>query len=136
MMSKIENILVLPSEMENIVQVERLIDDLSAKYNLNAEIYGKLSVALIEAVNNAILHGNRLDANKNVTVKYVIDESELEFFISDCGDGFDFTHTPDPTLPENLEKTHGRGIFLMSHLADEIEFLDKGTVVRLKFLLN
>ncbi len=136
MMSKIEDILVLPSEMENIAQVEKLIDDLSAKYGLDAEIYGKLSVALIEAVNNAILHGNRLDADKKVTVKYVLDKSEIEFTISDCGEGFDFMNTPDPTLPENLEKTHGRGIFLMSHLADEIEFLDKGTVVRLKFMLS
>lgn len=136
MMTKVEKKLVLPSELENIVQVENLIDSLSANHNLSAEVYGKLSVALIEAVNNAILHGNRLDATKNVAVEYEVDETEIVFTISDEGEGFDFTHIPDPTLPENLEKTHGRGIFLMNHLADEIEFAERGTIVKLKFFLS
>ena len=58
-MTKSDNLLVFPSELENISRVERLIDDISSSYNLSSEIYGKISVAIIEAVNNAILHGIR-----------------------------------------------------------------------------
>ncbi|GAB7089050.1 ATP-binding protein [Marinifilum fragile] len=132
-MTKSENLLVFPSELENISRVERLIDDISSSYNLSSEIYGKISVAIIEAVNNAILHGNRLDVSKNVKVEYNIDEESIQFIIEDEGSGFDFENIPDPTLPENIEKTHGRGIFLMNHLADDIEFCENGALVDMKF---
>ncbi|PXX97157.1 ATP-binding protein [Marinifilum breve] len=125
--------MVFPSELENISRVERLIDDISSSYNLSSEIYGKISVAIIEAVNNAILHGNRLDVSKNVKVEFNIDEEAIQFIVEDEGSGFDFENIPDPTLPENIEKTHGRGIFLMNHLADDIEFCENGALVDMKF---
>ena len=132
-MTKSDNLLVFPSELENISRVERLIDDISSSYNLSSEIYGKISVAIIEAVNNAILHGNRLDVSKNVKVEFNIDDESIQFIIEDEGTGFDFENIPDPTLPENIEKTHGRGIFLMNHLADDIEFCENGALVDMKF---
>ncbi|MCT4624314.1 MAG: ATP-binding protein [Schleiferiaceae bacterium] len=132
-MTKSDNLLVFPSELENITRVERLIDDISSSYNLSSEIYGKISVAIIEAVNNAILHGNQLDVSKHVKVEYAIDEDAIQFKVEDEGTGFDFMNIPDPTLPENLEKTHGRGIFLMNHLADDIEFCENGALVEMKF---
>jgi serine/threonine-protein kinase RsbW len=52
------------------------------------------------------------------------------------GDGFDYTCLPDPTLPENIERTHGRGIFLMNHLADKLEFNDKGNQLKMFFRLS
>jgi serine/threonine-protein kinase RsbW len=132
-MTKADNLLVFPSELENISRVEKLIDDISTSYNLSSEIYGKISVAIIEAVNNAILHGNRLDISKNVKIQYNIDDEAIQFIVEDEGCGFDFENIPDPTLPENLEKTHGRGIFLMNHLADDIEFGENGAIVDMKF---
>lgn len=132
-MTKSENLLIFPSELENISRVEKLIDDISSSYNLSSEIYGKISVALIEAVNNAILHGNQLDVSKNVKIEYNIDDDSICFIIEDEGKGFDYKNIPDPTLPENLEKTHGRGIFLMNHLADDIEFCENGALVQMKF---
>jgi serine/threonine-protein kinase RsbW len=132
-MTKSDNLLVFPSELENISRVERLIDDISSSYNLSSEIYGKISVAIIEAVNNAILHGNRLDVSKKVKIEYNIDEEAIQFIVGDEGTGFDFANIPDPTLPENIEKTHGRGIFLMNHLADDIEFCENGALVDMKF---
>ncbi|WP_282015738.1 ATP-binding protein [Marinifilum flexuosum] len=132
-MTKSDNLLVFPSELENISRVERLIDDISSSYNLSSEIYGKISVAIIEAVNNAILHGNRLDVSKNVKVEFNINEEAIQFIVEDEGSGFDFENIPDPTLPENIEKTHGRGIFLMNHLADDIEFCENGALVDMKF---
>ena len=57
----------------------------------------------------------------------------VEFTIKDEGLGFDFNSVPDPTLPQNLEKLRGRGVFLMRNLADEVSFEDNGTIVKLKF---
>ncbi len=134
-MTKSEKLLIFPSELENISRVEKLIDDISSSHNLSSEIYGKISVAIIEAVNNAILHGNQLDNSKKVKIDYNIDDKAICFMIEDEGKGFDFSSIPDPTLPENLEKTHGRGIFLMNHLADDIAFNENGALVEMKFRL-
>lgn len=135
-MTKSEKLLIFPSELENISRVEKLIDEISTSHNLSSEIYGKISVAIIEAVNNAILHGNQLDINKKVKIEYDIDDESISFIVGDEGKGFDFSNIPDPTLPENLEKTHGRGIFLMNHLADDIEFAENGAIVEMKFIFG
>ncbi|WP_317195173.1 ATP-binding protein [Carboxylicivirga sediminis] len=131
-MNKIE----FNSETKNINIVEKLIDDLSAQYSLHNDIYGKLLLAVVEGVNNAIVHGNKLDKEKLVVVEYLLDDTRVEFTIKDEGTGFDYTEVPDPTKPENLEKTHGRGIFLMHHLADEIEFENEGSIVKMTFNID
>ncbi|HBS85043.1 MAG: serine/threonine protein kinase [Bacteroidetes bacterium GWF2_38_335] len=125
-----------PSKIENVSYVEKLVDDLCGKYELSSEIYGNMMVAVVEAVNNAILHGNKLDPEKLVYVAYSIDGDYLTFFIKDEGKGFEFDEIPDPTLPENIEKPHGRGIFLMKHLVDEIKFNHHGAEVELKFKIK
>jgi len=128
--------LVFNSETKNINLVEKLIDDLQNKFDLHNEVYGKLLLGVVEGVNNAIVHGNKLDKSKNVIVEYSVEEDKVLFIIIDEGSGFDYTNIPDPTKPENLEKTHGRGIFLMHHLADEIEFEDNGSTVKMQFNLD
>ncbi len=125
--------IVIDSDIKNITLIEKLIDDISNQYDLHSDIYGKLLLAIVEGVNNAIVHGNKLDINKKVCLEYTITEKTLEFIIEDEGNGFDYSQIPDPTLPENVEKTHGRGIFLMNHLADEIEFENNGSTVKLIF---
>ena len=127
--------LIIQSEVANISLVERLIDDISAKYQLHDDVYGKILLAVVEGVNNAIVHGNKLDSLKLVSIQYIVNEEFIEFIILDEGPGFDLSSIPDPTKPENLEKTHGRGVFLMNHLADEIQFLDGGNKVSMKFNL-
>ncbi len=127
--------LTIQSEVANISIVERLIDDISSKFQLHDEVYGKILLAVVEGVNNAIVHGNKLDSSKSVSIQYAVNENFIEFSIQDQGTGFDIASIPDPTKPENLEKTHGRGIFLMNHLADEIQFLSGGNLVVMKFNL-
>lgn len=124
---------VIESDIKNISLVEKLIDDISSQYELHSDVYGKLLLAVVEGVNNAIVHGNKLNLTKKVELEYNITDTSAEFIISDEGEGFDFIDVPDPTLPENVEKTHGRGIFLMNHLADDIEFMNKGSRVKLIF---
>jgi serine/threonine-protein kinase RsbW len=128
--------MVFKSEIKNINLVERLIDDISAKYQLHSDIYGKLLLAVVEGVNNAIVHGNKLESDKDVILQYQITDKDIQFVITDNGPGFDYRNLPDPTKPENIEKTHGRGIFLMKHLADEVEFNDKGNEVKVVFNLT
>ncbi len=127
--------LIIQSEVANISLVERLIDDISIKYQLHDDVYGKILLAVVEGVNNAIVHGNKLDSLKLVSIQYIVNEEFIEFVIMDEGQGFDLNTIPDPTKPENIEKTHGRGVFLMNHLADEIQFLDGGNKVSMKFNL-
>ncbi len=128
--------MVFKSEIKNINLVERLIDDISAKYQLHSDIYGKLLLAVVEGVNNAIVHGNKLECDKDVILQYEVTDKIIQFIITDDGPGFNYKILPDPTKPENLEKTHGRGIFLMNHLADEIEFNEKGNEVKILFNLS
>ncbi|MBI4647805.1 MAG: ATP-binding protein [Bacteroidia bacterium] len=125
-----------PAKIENVYVAENLIDEISTEYKLGAEIYGNIMVAIVEAVNNAILHGNKLDPEKIVYLSYSIDNNTLAFKIRDEGPGFCYDTIPDPTSVENLEKPHGRGIFLMKHLSDEINFYSNGAEVELKFHLS
>jgi serine/threonine-protein kinase RsbW len=116
--------------------IESFIDNAKDKYLLNDDIYGNIMIAVTEAVNNAIKHGNEGDRTKNVYLSLTLKESLIQFVIQDEGSGFDFDNLPDPTSPENLEKIGGRGIFLMKHLSDEVQFKEKGKIVQLSFYIN
>ncbi len=122
-----------PSVPENIALVERLIDDFRESGNFQEECYGDVLIAMTEAVNNAIVHGNKLDTSKEVIVEYERQENSLFFRVHDQGPGFDFENIPDPTAPENIEKPNGRGVFLMRSLADDCAFLEEGRIVELTF---
>ena len=125
-----------PSLLENIRIVESFIDNAKEKYDLEDDIYGNIMIAVIESVNNAIVHGNGSDKQKNVDLSVKFEEEQIRFVIEDEGPGFDLNDLPDPTAPENLERTGGRGIFLMKHLADEVHFTNEGQKVELTFYLN
>ncbi len=122
-----------PSQAENIHLVEKLVDDVCDELNVQEDNYGNILIALTEAVNNAIHHGNELDASKKTCVSCTSEEHKLTFKVEDEGKGFNFYDLPDPTSPENIETPNGRGIFLMKNLADEINFDNEGRVVELTF---
>ena len=126
----------VPSLSENIRMIESFIDNAKERFHLDDDIYGNIMIAVTEAVNNAIKHGNSNDKTKNVMLSLSLEESLIKFVVKDEGIGFDYNHLPDPTAPENLEKPGGRGIFLMKHLSDEVEFKDKGRIVELSFYMN
>lgn len=126
----------IPSLVENIRIVESFIDNARKKYDLNDDLYGNIMISVIESVNNAIVHGNKANKAKNVDLSLRLDDEQIHFVIQDEGNGFDFSNLPNPTAPENLERTGGRGIFLMKHLADELNFKNNGQRVELTFYLN
>lgn len=125
--------LQIPSVPENLNLVEKMIDDLRDTHNITGDCYGNMLVALTEAVNNAIHHGNGADPEKKVNIVCKCNNEAFYFFISDEGIGFDYYNLPDPTAPENLEKPTGRGIFLMKHLSDQLIFSDKGRTIEMHF---
>ena len=126
----------IPSLSENIRMIESFIDNCKEKFHLSEDIYGNIMIAVTEAVNNAIRHGNKNDSAKNVSLCLTLEENLIKFQVEDEGKGFDFNSLPDPTAPENIEKPGGRGIFLMKHLSDEVDFKDGGRVVELCFYIN
>jgi serine/threonine-protein kinase RsbW len=134
--SKSNNSMQIVSQPESINIIEKVIDDIRTEFDVKEECYGNMLVAVTEAVNNAIQHGNKYDPQKMVNVTYEIDNERISFIISDEGTGFDYFNLPDPTAPENLEKPTGRGVFLMKHLADQIIFSDQGKVVELYFNMS
>lgn len=125
------------STNENLVVAEKLIDDVCQKYNVDEDNYGNILIAVTEAVNNAINHGNKQDTSKMVymEVTYLSDRS-LKFKVTDEGEGFDYASLPDPTDPENIEKISGRGVFLMQSLSDQIDFSADGKSVEMRFRLE
>lgn len=126
----------LSSKLENLSEIENFIDEICEQYKFGEDHYGNILIALTEAVNNAITHGNNLDPNKKVKLNMETTISDVEFTIKDEGLGFDHNNVPDPTLPENLEKLSGRGIFLMKTLADHVDFEENGTIIKLRFSLS
>ena len=124
------------SKIENLRKIEKLVDELSAEYNISTDIYGNILIAVLEAANNAILHGNKLEEEKMVKIIMSIESEKLKFIIEDEGPGFDYKNVPDPTAPENIENVNGRGIFLMEKLSDRMEFTRNGATVELEFNLK
>lgn len=123
----------ISSRIENLREVEKIVDEISAKYNIGTEVYGNILIACIEAVNNAIAHGNKLDPEKNVEVRFNIQSNKLIITTKDEGNGFDFENVPDPTAPENIENVSGRGVFLMKQLSDGLKFYDEGRISEMVF---
>ena len=130
-----EKELVVSSKIENLRLIEKFVDDISAEVKLSSELYGNVLIAILEAANNAIVHGNKLNENKKVTLKALTLDKSLKITMEDEGPGFDYTNIPDPTSPENIENISGRGVFLMKKLSDSVSFYKNGALVEINFKL-
>mgnify|MGYP001185670676 CR=1 FL=1 len=123
----------LSSDYQSIATIEKLIDKVCNNVGVNEDAYGNVLIAVTEAVNNAIQHGNRENGSLQIDVSVLDSTNSICFSVRDEGPGFDFNNLPDPTAPDNLLKENGRGIFLMKNLADKVEFLGEGNQVSLFF---
>lgn len=123
----------ISSKAENIILVERMIEDVCDLFNISEDYYGNILVSLTEAVNNAIYHGNQSNPNKSIDISFKSHPDRVTFSVKDEGPGFNYQNLPDPTNPENIEKPNGRGVFLMRNLADNVTFEDNGSKVILDF---
>ena len=130
-----ERVLNITSRIESLREVEKMVDEISTACSMSSEVYGNVLIATLEAANNAILHGNKLDEDKAVNLEFTWDENKLELVVTDQGKGFNYKDIPDPTAPGNVEKVNGRGVFLMEKLSDDINFMENGSKVTLTFNL-
>ena len=88
-------------------------------------------VGIAEALANAMIYGNGRDPSKPVRMEVELGPDHISIRVEDQGTGFDPAHVPDPTLPEHLEATGGRGLFLIRSLMDEVDFNECGNCIRL-----
>ena len=114
--------LTLASNPKQIGRVEAFLMKIKRSIRLDEIQLHKLMVSLTEAVNNAIIHGNKSDSRKKVTVRCEVLPGWLVLQVSDHGGGFDPDQVGSPLKKKNLMKEDGRGIFLMKTLMDKVEF--------------
>jgi serine/threonine-protein kinase RsbW len=122
----------IPSEISAISPlVERLMRLVEGSHCVTGEETA-VELALREALSNAVVHGNRLDAHKLVHVRCRCKVREgISITVSDQGQGFDPSAVPDPLSVDNLEVEHGRGIHLMKLAMDEVSFEQRGAEVHM-----
>mgnify|MGYP000577583631 CR=1 FL=1 len=125
--------ITLPADFQSLVDVENLVEKVCQTVGVQEDAFGNVLIAVTEAVNNAIQHGNKMNKNLNVDLFVGDKETDFCFSVKDAGQGFDFENLADPTAPENIEKEDGRGIFLMKSLAEEVAFFDNGSNVQIYF---
>ena len=114
--------LEIESDPNNLITVEEFVNYFCKDIQLPDEKLSDVLLAVTEATTNAIIHANKLDANKRVTIDVEVVDSKMIVKVKDEGEGFEPAEIPDPTEPENLLKDHGRGIYLMRVYMDDLEY--------------
>ena len=126
--------LKLPSRLEAVGEAANAIADFMTRVGIGDDAAFGIDMAVREGIANAVIHGNKLDEEKLVTVTITKSSETLEFVIRDQGQGFDIETVSDPTAAENILKTSGRGIFFMRNFMDEVSWSalpEGGTALRL-----
>ncbi len=120
--------LKLKSSSSELNKVEKLVEALADKYYLNDSYFANIMVALTEAFNNALIHGNHNDPDKQIHIGFSLTDKEMIFEICDEGNGFDHLLFLNSRHSENQ-----RGIELIQSVSDKVEFSDKGRCISIHF---
>ncbi len=120
---------VIPSNLQRGREVQQAILEACESAGFNEDAMFAVKLALDEAVTNAIKHGNKLDADKQVEVTAEVNGREARISIRDEGPGFDRQHVPNPTLEENLDKCSGRGLLLIEAYMSEVAWSADGRTI-------
>jgi len=129
--------LEIESDPNNLITVEEFVNYFAVDLGLNKERVATLLLAVTEATTNAIIHANKCDIKKLVSVDVQVDKTKVTIKITDEGEGFNPADIPDPTQPENLLKDSGRGVYLMRVYMDDLYYnitpTGTETILTLKF---
>ncbi len=124
----------LASRIESVEEAASIADDYARSCGFGDEITFAVDLAIRESVANAVKHGNKFDESKKVHLTLEDKPEGFEITVRDFGPGFSVEDIPDPTNPENLLKTNGRGILFMRSFMDEVEWnnpADGGLIVKM-----
>jgi len=131
-----ELVFELPNDLQFIEEaVEFVVHRCTTCESVARKLRFNFRVCLTEALANAMIYGNRRDPSKRVRVEVFVQGNRLRARVTDQGNGFNPDGVPDPTVPANLRKEGGRGIFLMRKLMDEVHYNERGNAVTLVLLL-
>ncbi len=119
--------IVIPSVRANIAMVEPFLSGIECIRELEESRYFNLLIAVTEAVNNGIVHGNACVESKMVALHVRWNKDDIVITVRDEGKGFDPNLVPDPRRKENILKDGGRGVFLIRSLVDDCRFLFPGS---------
>ncbi len=123
--------ITVPTDLAAIKRPERLVLEEAARCGYCESAVFAIKLALEEAIVNAVRHGNNLDPQKHVVVRYEVTPERIVIEVEDQGNGFLPHAIPDPTEPDFIDRPHGRGIMLMRAYLDEVTFSETGNLVRL-----
>jgi serine/threonine-protein kinase RsbW len=128
-MEKLHRHIVINDKKNAVRQIEGKLEEILSKLHLSESDKHNLIVCTTEAVINAMVHGNKNDPSKKITVDLDYANNRVTISVKDEGSGFDPRKLPNPLLPENLLKPSGRGILIMKSLMDSVnfEFTSSGT---------
>ncbi|RJP79374.1 MAG: ATP-binding protein [Candidatus Zixiibacteriota bacterium] len=114
--------LSVPSTLDHLADVDQFTEGLFRNLALPREILDDVAISISEAVNNAMVHGNKLDPARKVLIRFYVCSRYLRLVVRDQGTGFQPETVPDPRQEQNLLKTSGRGLLIMRHLMDRVTF--------------
>jgi len=109
------------SRIDAVVKAERLAGKVTKKLKISEPERVDICIAVTEAVNNAVEHGNKMLNDKFVTLLFEYSDDKLRITVEDQGEGFDLEAVENPLSPENLTKPNGRGLLIVDALMDNVE---------------
>lgn len=109
--------------------VVRVIESLRGQPFFPSKEESRIALCIEEALSNAVVHGNRKDFTKKVKLQVFLDKTEWRILVQDGGQGFDPEKLPDPLRPDSLWKESGRGIYLITHFIDRVEYFANGSTI-------
>lgn len=130
-----QRILTISSKLRNIEHVREFVREIFKESNLNMSSFNRVFLGISEAVSNAITHGNQLNPEKSVFIKLNLQGNIFHVEVEDEGNGFNEIHLFDPTNTANIKCEHGRGIYILSKIADHLSFKENGRKIFIQFTI-
>jgi serine/threonine-protein kinase RsbW len=123
----------VPSTREELSLLPRLLEELRSLCPIADDAFQNMMIALTEAVNNAIVHGNRSDPGKTIRYRIECSDEGMHCVVEDQGTGFDPDDVANPIDPANLLREGGRGIFIIRALMRNVRLINTGNGMRIEF---